>query len=623
MLQEVPLVTNDINYPHNKRFIVMIDQRNTDINRDKTGLKMFIYEAPENYGNIPYRNASKWCLNATKDWLLPGIERSEYHESEPSIGAASSCDASLLTLSFHVFQKDVINCYLGWNGRIMHCDIEDLAVVLPKIFNTEGDFIGNKNQTFIKRNDEDGLQEYIKDMCEYIIPPKDKREKLKQFVKQHASIHMRLPPDPLHDTYSQWYAKLKKFETILYSKYKRKRKYNCTSTSSSKVMRKFVHDKQIGIIPDQSSFLCDSYWYRIIPQWRAQYHDYGLLSRLHPPYRPLNTLRLLSSGTLIQPLQCNLNNINVYPDINDKRHTTESIISCPHNQQPQNHNSSSNQNNRRNDSEKRNSGSRHGHGNRGSNKKSNGGDDDEDDEKKENPGNNHKFSNLQCLSKQQLLEIIHQQQWKIKHKDVTLQQQQDLIQQQNATIAAWQHCYQLLSSEMQKLRKSIANASYHTSATPSFANQQMENQNQLIQSKNQIIQQQQVAINALQQSNQALLPLSVYAMQDVNKCQKEKQELQQLLHKYQTIKARAQSKPKPTPPRAISISKLQSADSLSLSLSRSLSTKYQKMLQKSPPSPATSIPHFMPLNAYKSSSLILDFIFWIRSRDTKIFLRTR
>jgi len=158
LLQEIPRFTGDINYPHHKRFIVMIDQRHADIKGDQTGLKIFIYEPPENYRNIPYQNPSNWCLNATNNWLLPGI------------GAASSCNGTLLTLSFHVFEKDKINCHLGWNGRITDCDIEDLKTILPNIFNTESGCIGIENRAFINRTDEDGLNEYIKDMRDYIKP---------------------------------------------------------------------------------------------------------------------------------------------------------------------------------------------------------------------------------------------------------------------------------------------------------------------------------------------------------------------------------------------------------------------------------------------------------------------
>ena len=62
---------------------------------------------------------------------------------DQNIGSTFDCGGSLLTLSIHVQQEDVIKAYLYWNGKVMRFMPEDIRTVFPLIFNME--YPGNTN----------------------------------------------------------------------------------------------------------------------------------------------------------------------------------------------------------------------------------------------------------------------------------------------------------------------------------------------------------------------------------------------------------------------------------------------------------------------------------------------
>merc|ERR1719295_851064 len=71
--------------------------------------------------------------------------RDDKAKKDPSkyqdIGAHNSCKSSVLTLSFHVKQADVIKLYLYHNGQSMRFMPEDIRDILPTLFNME--YLGN------------------------------------------------------------------------------------------------------------------------------------------------------------------------------------------------------------------------------------------------------------------------------------------------------------------------------------------------------------------------------------------------------------------------------------------------------------------------------------------------
>ena len=50
------------------------------------------------------------------------------------------------------------------------------------------------------------------------------KQKLKAYIRQHALKYVKAPPNPEDETYGQWYAGLRKVETIIYQKYMNKQR---------------------------------------------------------------------------------------------------------------------------------------------------------------------------------------------------------------------------------------------------------------------------------------------------------------------------------------------------------------------------------------------------------------
>ena len=75
-----------------------------------------------------------------------------------NIGANKGCQGSVLTLSFHAKQADVVKLYLFCHGQCIRFMPEDIKVVLPMLFNMKyGD-----NASWIKNEKEVNM--YIKKM---------------------------------------------------------------------------------------------------------------------------------------------------------------------------------------------------------------------------------------------------------------------------------------------------------------------------------------------------------------------------------------------------------------------------------------------------------------------------
>merc|ERR1712154_686640 len=182
-------------YPHQQRFISLVDQRTFGDD------SVYIYQPPSNCRYIPNDAVSEWYSNSTITCLLPNMEYGDGKEAESNqeatmielenanIHGKSHCNGSLLTLSFHVKQRNEIKCCLYWNGQMTRFMPEDIGSILPRMFNLEwnnGEEIGrdelSKNQEFMKDQDEIGrliqemkkvlkddyFERFQKDICEHV-----------------------------------------------------------------------------------------------------------------------------------------------------------------------------------------------------------------------------------------------------------------------------------------------------------------------------------------------------------------------------------------------------------------------------------------------------------------------
>ena len=137
-----------------------------------------MYEPPENARIIPNNAVPEWYIGASRMCLLPdmkyGAENEEEDEADKkekskeqvinekakfsNIGANTGCQGSVLTLSLHAKQANVVKLYLYYNGQCIRFMPEDIKVVLPMLFNMN---YGN-NAEFIKF--EKQVNMYIKKM---------------------------------------------------------------------------------------------------------------------------------------------------------------------------------------------------------------------------------------------------------------------------------------------------------------------------------------------------------------------------------------------------------------------------------------------------------------------------
>merc|ERR1712154_501383 len=139
-----------------------------------------MYEPPEKARDIPNNALPEWYIGASTITLLPDLkftgggaldkaaaadsEEKKAENKDPkkeaervakyeNIGANSACGGSVMTLSFHVKQENVIKLYLYMNGQCIRFMPEDVKAVLPVLFNMEfGD-----NKQWIKTKEADSL----------------------------------------------------------------------------------------------------------------------------------------------------------------------------------------------------------------------------------------------------------------------------------------------------------------------------------------------------------------------------------------------------------------------------------------------------------------------------------
>ena len=150
-----------------------------------------MYEPPEDARDIPHDAPSEWYIGASKISLLPDLKYGDKSKlgaedevtesaSDPSmteqekamkqkelkmektakycnIGTSTGCQGSVMTLSFHAKQQNVVKLYLYCHGQCIRFMPEDVKVVLPVLFNMN---FGN-NDAFLKGT---RVDEYIEKM---------------------------------------------------------------------------------------------------------------------------------------------------------------------------------------------------------------------------------------------------------------------------------------------------------------------------------------------------------------------------------------------------------------------------------------------------------------------------
>eukprot|EP01084_Bolivina_argentea_P230362 388594_1 len=147
---------NKQTFVHRKRFVFFVDRRKSG-GKMKYKLKklsmddIWLYEPP-NAADIPHNAVSEWSIYASRSCILP--------KQKSSIGSLMKCKGSLLTMSIYAETSDIIKCYLYWNGGGMRFFPEDIATVLPQIFNMEWN--NDENQKFIDNREE--IKRFIKEM---------------------------------------------------------------------------------------------------------------------------------------------------------------------------------------------------------------------------------------------------------------------------------------------------------------------------------------------------------------------------------------------------------------------------------------------------------------------------
>ena len=142
---------------HRQRLIAFVDRRRKGDTED-----VFVYNPPADSRDIPKDAVPEWYIASSMTTMLPDMSYGDGapgHESkDQNIGAAFDCGGSLLTLSIHAKQQDLIKAYLYWNGKMMRFMPEDIKTVFPLIFNM--DYKGNRE--FMKMEVLDGYVDDLK-----------------------------------------------------------------------------------------------------------------------------------------------------------------------------------------------------------------------------------------------------------------------------------------------------------------------------------------------------------------------------------------------------------------------------------------------------------------------------
>jgi len=168
----------DPDYMHNKRIIGLVDRRHQVADKNQADDHIFMFEPPKKARNIPNNALPEWYIGASKMVLLPDMkfgddsddskspnnanddqkEKVKKSEEFTTIGASFGAAGSVLTLSIHAKQENVIKMYLFCNGQCIRFMPSDIKVILPILFNMdENTQMGRDNIEYIKNKEVDGI----------------------------------------------------------------------------------------------------------------------------------------------------------------------------------------------------------------------------------------------------------------------------------------------------------------------------------------------------------------------------------------------------------------------------------------------------------------------------------
>lgn len=129
-----------------KRLISMVDLRQhahgQNIDLPDT---IFMYEPPRDCRDIPQDAVPEWYFASSRMCLLPalhdehdryGMEK-RHPDKYQGIGAAFELNSSMMTMSFHVKDQDVVKLYLYHNAQCIRFMPEDIKIILPLLFNMD------------------------------------------------------------------------------------------------------------------------------------------------------------------------------------------------------------------------------------------------------------------------------------------------------------------------------------------------------------------------------------------------------------------------------------------------------------------------------------------------------
>ena len=186
----------DYAYPYRKRFVVMIDRRESK-NKEDVKDNVYLYDPPKGKytRDMPENDLlPHWGFAASRTCLLPNTEydekdaiasdkdkaadRAKRPPKDTNIGTNNHCKGGLMTLSFHVKSENEIKIYLFWNGNMIRFMPEDIKTVLQRLF-----VDSEENKSYLK--DEEGdLEKLIEDMKGKIVDAK-----FESFRKSYMIAH--------------------------------------------------------------------------------------------------------------------------------------------------------------------------------------------------------------------------------------------------------------------------------------------------------------------------------------------------------------------------------------------------------------------------------------------------
>merc|ERR1712241_1258648 len=130
-------------YPHNKRFGIFVDRRETQKRanspRKRHNDVVYFHEMLAEADTLPSNHVTEWYVRALSTNIIPGrMYTDDDHECDDApktkgIGAKNKY-GRIMTFSFQVDAEDEIKCYLVWMGQMLRFKGECLSDILAFLF---------------------------------------------------------------------------------------------------------------------------------------------------------------------------------------------------------------------------------------------------------------------------------------------------------------------------------------------------------------------------------------------------------------------------------------------------------------------------------------------------------